>query len=115
MDSTTGWPAGWRGGNLGKGGTVCGHTPTGGSNGGSGTAVCGDLCILPPEHSRKVYCENAHCGPVSGGREETRSTVIQTVVGTGRGRCGEYADRSLVGRTDRGGGGTGRKQIRTTN
>ena len=40
-------------------------------DGGGGSVGGGDLCIPPPEHSRKVYCDKAHYLPVSGGGEET--------------------------------------------
>ena len=82
-----------------------GIPPSGGRDCGGGTAGGGDLCLPPPEHSRKVYCDQAHYGTVSGRGAETKATGLQEVVGSRRGKCGGDADGSLVGRTDGGGGG----------
>ena len=50
-----------------------------------------------------VYCDQAHCGPVSGSGSDTRSKGVQSVVVTGRGGCGKDADRGLGGGTGEGG------------
>ena len=104
-DSTTGWSAGWQGGNLGEVGTECGYTPNVGRYGGGGTAGGGDLRLPPPEHSRTVYRDKAHYGPVSGGGEEDGAKGVQAVVGTRQGGCGGYRYGSLGGGTDGGWGG----------
>ena len=64
-----------------------------------------DLCLLPPEHSLTVYCDQAHYGPVSGGGVEDGVKGVQLVVGAGRIRLGGDADGGLGGGTDEGGGG----------
>ena len=80
-----------------------GLSPSGGRNGGGGISGGGYLCIPPPEYSRKVYCKNAHYGPVSGGVEEAGVKDDQAVVGTGWFGYGGNADGGSGGLTDRGG------------
>ena len=61
-----------------------GIPPTGGCDGKGITAGGGDLRLPPPEHGCKVYCNQAHYGPVSGGGVETGAKGVQAVVVTGR-------------------------------
>ena len=82
--------------------------PTGGRNDGSGTAGDGDLHIPPSEHGRKVHCDQAHYGPVSGSRAETGAKDIQAVMGIGWGGRERDADGGSGGGTDGGRGGYGR-------
>ena len=51
--------------------------PSGGSDGGGGIAGGGYLRIPSPEHSRKVHCNQAHYGPVSGGGTEYGVNGVQ--------------------------------------
>ena len=76
---------------------VCRSECEGGTTGGV------DLCLLPPEHSHTVHCDQAHYGPVSGGGEASKVTGDQAVVGTGRLELGGDADSGSVGGTDGGG------------
>ena len=78
--------------------------PSGGRDGGGGTAGCGDLRLPPPEHGHTVYYNQDHYGPVSGGGAENGSKDVQAVVVTGRGGCGGDADGGLGGGTYGGGG-----------
>ena len=55
--------------------------PAGGSDGGDGVTGGGDLRIPPTYHSSTVHCDQAHCGPVSDGREASGVTGVQEVVG----------------------------------
>ena len=70
-----------------------------------GPAGGGDLCLLPPEHSHIVYCDQAYYGPVSNSGADTGATGLQTVVDAGRGGCGGDAYGGSGGVTDRSGGG----------
>ena len=45
----------------------------------------GGLRLPTPEHGTTVYYDQAHYGPVSGGRAYTSSKSVQVVVGKGRG------------------------------
>ena len=54
--------------------------------------VGGYLHLPPPEHSRTVYCNYEHYGPVSDGRVETVTAGIHAVFGSGRGGHGGGAD-----------------------
>ena len=63
-----GGPQAERGETLERGGQSVDITPSGGRDGGSGTAGCGYLRLLRPEHGHTVHCDQAHYGPVSGGR-----------------------------------------------
>ena len=84
-----------------------GLSPAGGRGGGGGTAGGGDLRLPPPEHSRTVYYDQAHYGPVSGGGAEAGVKGGQAVVGAGRTGFGGDADGDSGGGTDGGGGGDG--------
>ena len=65
----------------------------------------GDLRLPPPENSCTVYCDQAHYGPVSGGRAEAGVKGGQEVVGSGWTGFGGDMDGSSQGGTDGGGGG----------
>ena len=80
-----------------------GIPPTGGSNGGGSNAGCGDLCLSPLEHICTVYCVQAPCVPVSGGRLDTGAKGFQVVVGTVYSEFGRDTDGGLGGGTDGGG------------
>ena len=82
-----------------------GIPPVGGCDGEGGTAGGGDLLLLPPESSRKIYFGQANYGPVYGGGAEAGVKGDQAVVGAGRIGCGGDADGGSVGGTDGGGGG----------
>ena len=43
-----------------------GLSPAGGRDGRGGITGCGDLCLLPSEHSRTAHYNQAHYGYVSG-------------------------------------------------
>ena len=92
-----------------------GIPPSGGCYGGGGTSRSEDLCLLSLEHSRAVYCDQAHYGPVSSSGLETRSKVVQEVVGTGQVVCVGDSDSGLGGGTDGVGGRrrTGRRWKQT--
>ena len=81
--------------------------PAGRCDGGGGPAGGGDLCLLPPEHSRTVYCDQAYYVPVSGGGAETRAMGIQEVVVAGMGGCEGDTYGGSGGGKD--GGGEGRR------
>ena len=68
------------------------------------TSGGGKLRLSVPEHSRTVYCDQDHYGPVSGVGAETGATNVQAVVGTGRSGFGGDAGGGLGGGTDEGGG-----------
>ena len=53
----------------------------------------------------QFYCDQAHYGTVSGGREEAGVNGDQAVVGAGRIGCGGDANGVSGGGTDGGGGG----------
>ena len=55
-----------------------------GRDGGGGINGGWYLHLPPPEHSRTVYCDQAHYGPVSGVRAEAGVKGGQAVVGEGR-------------------------------
>ena len=84
-----------------------GVSPAGGNNGVGGSTGGGDLRLPPEEHSRKVHCDKSHYGPVSGGREVSRVTGDQEVVGSRRLGLGGDADGGLGGGMLEGGGGDG--------
>ena len=67
-------------------------SPAVGSDGGGGTEEGGDLRLLPPKHSRTVYCNQTHYGPVSSGGAESRIKGGQVVVVAGRTGFGGDAD-----------------------
>ena len=75
-------------------------SPDGGSNGRVGITGVGGLHILPPEHSRTVNCDQAHCIPVSGGGRKDRVKGVQSMVGSGRLGLGGDVDDGLGGKTD---------------
>ena len=77
--------------------------PAGGRYGGGGIAGGGDLRLPPSEHSRTVYCENDHYGPVADSRAEAGVKGDQSVVVAGRIRCGGDADGGSGGGMDGGG------------
>ena len=54
------------------------------------------------EHSRTVYCDQAHYGPVSGGGAEAEVKDVQTVVISVSIGNGGYLEGGLGGRMDRG-------------
>ena len=66
--------------------------PSEGRGGGGGISGGGNLCLLPPEHSSTIYCNQAHYGPVSGGGAEAGVKGDQTVVVAGRTVCGGDVD-----------------------
>ena len=68
------------------------------------TSGGGKLRLSVPEHSRTVYCDQDHYGPVSGVGAETGATDVQAVVGTGRIGFGGDTGGGLGGGTDKGGG-----------
>ena len=74
-------------------------------DGGDRIAGGGKLSLILIENSRTVYCNQAHYGPVYGGRAEARYKGDQAVVGSGRLVIGGDADGGLGGGTDGGGGG----------
>ena len=57
--------------------------PTGEGDGGGVHIVVGDICIPPPEHSRTIYCDKSHYGPVSGDGAEPWGKGVEAVVGSG--------------------------------
>ena len=61
-----------------------GLSPAGGRDGEGGIEGGGDLRLPSPEHSRTVYCDQAHYGPVSGGGAEAGAKGGQAVVGQDR-------------------------------
>ena len=61
--------------------------PSGSRDGGGDTALCEDLCLPPSEHSRTVYCNQVHYGPMSGGFAEVGVKDYQVVVGAVRIQC----------------------------
>ena len=69
---------------LERTGQSMGLSPAGGRDGRDRIAGGGDLNLPPPEHSCTVYCDQAHYGPVSGGRAEAGVKGRQVVVGEGR-------------------------------
>ena len=64
--------------------------PTGGGDGGGGVTGGVYQILSPSEHSRTVYCNQVHYGPVSDGGEAPGFTDIQTVVVSGRPVLGGY-------------------------
>ena len=59
-----------------------GLSPAGESDGGGGITREVDLRLPPPEHSRTVYCDQAHYGPVSDGGSEAWVKGGKAVVGS---------------------------------
>ena len=82
-----------------------GTPPTGRRDGGSGTAVGGDLHLLLPEHGCAVCYNQAHYGPMYGGGADIGTKGYQEVVVIVQVRCGGDADSGLGGGMDRGGRG----------
>ena len=76
-------------------------------NGGGGVTRGGYLRLPPPEHSRKVRCNQDHYGSVSGGVEVSGVTGVQTVEGAERTGLGGYLDGGSGGGMGGGGGGDG--------
>ena len=72
-------------------------TPTVRGDGDSGTTGGGYLHLPPPEHSRALYCNQAHYGPVFGGRAMPGYKGLQAVVGAGGPILGGDADGGLEG------------------
>ena len=72
----------------------------------------GDLSLPPQENSRKVNCNQAHYGPVSGGGAEAGVKGCQSVLGALRLGHGGGVDGGSGGRIDRGGGGRRTRQRR---
>ena len=68
----------------------------------------GDLFLPQIEHSHTVYCDQAHYGPMSGGRVEDGVKGGQAVVGSGSPGFGGDVESGSGSRTDGGGGGDGR-------
>ena len=87
---------------------ACGHTPSGGRYGGGVPAGGGDLRLLRPEHSRAVYCNKDHYGPVYGGGADTGDTGLHVLMISGRGGCEGDVDGGSGGGTYGGGEGYGR-------
>ena len=83
-----------------------GIPPAGGCNGGGRTTGGVDLPLPPPEHSRTVYFNQAHYGPVSSSRADSSVKGDQAVVVAGRVGCGGDADVSSGGGTKGGGEGS---------
>ena len=83
-------------------------SPTGGRYGGGGIAGGGYLRLPLPEHSLKVYCDQAHYGSVSGGGAEAGVKGGQAVVVARQTRFEGDVDGGSGSRTDGGGGGYGR-------
>ena len=73
-------------------------SPDGGRNGGGRAARGGYLRPPPPEHSYKVYCEQAHYVPVFGGGMDSGVKCYQAVVGVLRTEFGGYVGGGLGGR-----------------
>ena len=63
-------------------GRKMGLPPNGGCDGRGGLIGGGDLRLLPPEHSRKVYCDQANCEPVSDGKTEAGDKGGKEMVGS---------------------------------
>ena len=82
--------------------------PSGGRNAGGGNAGGGDLRLPTKEHSCTVYCDEAHYGPVSGGRSDNGFKGDQGVAEAGYIVCGGDVEGGLVGGIDGGEGGDGR-------
>ena len=57
--------------------------PTGEGNGGGVHIVGGDIRNLPLEHSRTIYCDKSHYGPVSGDGADPWGKGVEAVVGSG--------------------------------
>ena len=85
-----------------------GLPPVGGGYGGGGRAGSGDLCLPSPEHSCTLYCDQANCGTVSGGKTEAGTKGGNEMVGPGRFGFGGNADGVPGGGTYLGRGGDGR-------
>ena len=82
-----------------------------GRNVGGGISGGGDLRLPPPEHSFTVYCDQAHCVPVSGIGSEAGVKGDQAVVESVRTRCeGGGVGGGLGGEMEREGGG-GRRTV----
>ena len=79
-----------------------GIPPAGGRDGGGGTAGCGDLCLLPREHSRAVDCDHAYYGHMSGSGVESGVKGDQAVLRSGKIVCGGYEDGGSGGGMDGG-------------
>ena len=77
------------------------------SNVGGGVTGGGDPRLPPTEHSHTVHRDQTHYGNVSGGREASWVTGVQSVVGSGRFGLGGDADGVLGGGTGGEGGGDG--------
>ena len=77
----------------------------GGSDGVGGFTGGGDLRLLPPEHSYKVHCYQAHYGPYSCGEKASGVMGGQAVVEIGQLVLGRDADTGSGVETNRGGGG----------
>ena len=78
--------------------------PSDGSNVGGRITGDGYLRLPMPEHSRTVYCDQSHYGPVSGDGEASGVKGGQAVTGRGRIGLGQDVDSGPGRRTDRGGG-----------
>ena len=50
--------------------------PTGGGDGRGWPTNCGELHRPMPEHSHRVNCDQAHYGPVTGGRATPGDKVV---------------------------------------
>ena len=72
----------------------------------------GDLRLLPPKHSWKVYCDQDYYGLVSSGGEEDGVKGGQAVVVSGQFGPGGDADGDLGGGTNGGVGGDGQDRDR---
>ena len=76
-----------------------------GRNVGGGISGGGDLRLPPPEHSFTVYCDQAHCVPVSGIGSEAGVKGDQAVVESVRTRCEGGGGRWFGGRNGKRGRG----------
>ena len=85
--------------------------PASGGNGGGGVPEGGDLRLPAPEHNHIVHYDRDNYGPVYGGKEASKVTSGQLVVGAGMIGIGGDMDISLEGRTGRGGGNMNRRKM----
>ena len=85
---------------LERTGHYIGVSLAGGRDGRGGITEGGDLCLPPIEHSRTVYCGQAHYIPMSVVGAEDWVMGGQEVVGAGRIGLGGDVDSGLGGITD---------------
>ena len=85
--------------------------PDGGGDGEGGVTVGGDLRLPPPEHNHIVHYNRYNYGPVYSGKEASKVTSGQLVVGAGSIGTGGDMDISLDDRTGGGGGNMNRRKM----